>query len=195
MRPLVYAFPHDPRCRTESFDFLLGPGLLIAPVLDPDVRAREVYLPAGTDWCDFHTGAWHTGGQVIEAAAPLERIPLFVAAGGLIPTGKVMRHTGAEPDDVREVLAFPHPESGSAVFTLVEDDGISARLDYTKVDLHMEATPDAIAFEVEAAGTYPLPYREITFILPPGETRPVQAAEASESIDADGRRRIAIPLA
>ena len=114
MRPLVYAFPHDPRCRTELFDFLLGPSLLIAPVLDPDVRAREVYLPAGTDWCDFHTGAWHAGGQVIEAAAPLERIPLFVAAGGLIPTGKVMRHTGAELDDVREVLAFPHPEYGSA---------------------------------------------------------------------------------
>lgn len=193
-RPLVYAFPDDPRCQTESFELLLGPGLLVAPVTEPGARRWPVYLPAGTDWCDFYSGEWHAGGQEIEVAAPLERIPLFASAGALIPTGKPMRHVGAEPDDVREVLAFPHPEAGSGMFTLIEDDGISANLDYTKVKLRMDATPNAIQLAIEVDGTYPLPYREIVFVLPPGEARSVTSPSGSETRDSEGRRRIAIRL-
>jgi hypothetical protein len=154
-RPLVYAFPDDPRCQTESFEFLLGPGLLVVPVTEPGARHWPVYLPAGTDWCDFHTGNWHPGGQTIEVAAPLERIPLFAPTGALIPNGKPMRHVGAEPDDVREILTFPHPEACSGTFTLIEDDGVSTEIDYTKVSLRMDATPKAIRLAVEVVGTYP----------------------------------------
>jgi alpha-glucosidase len=85
MRPLVYEFPNDPRCARESFIFLLGAHLLVAPVLEPGARTWRVYLPAGAAWCDWHTGAWHDGGQEIEVAAPLERVPLFARDGGSIP--------------------------------------------------------------------------------------------------------------
>jgi alpha-glucosidase len=85
MRPLVYEFPDDPRCTTESFTFLLGAHLLVAPVLEPGARTWRVYLPAGTAWCDWYTGDWYDGGQEVEVAAPLERVPLFARDGSSIP--------------------------------------------------------------------------------------------------------------
>jgi alpha-D-xyloside xylohydrolase len=139
---MVYAFPNDARCCTESFDFMLGPNLLVASVLEDGARSREVYLPRETEWCDFYTGQWHSGGRTIQADAPLERIPLFAPAGSIIPMGKVMRHVGEQPDDLRQACVFPDPQRGRGTFTLVEDDGISLgyqRGEYAEVTLAVEA--------------------------------------------------------
>jgi len=196
VRPLVYHFAHDPRCRTESFDFLLGPGLLVASVLEPGARTRAVYLPAGTDWCDFHSGAWHAGGQTVTLDAPLDRVPLLAPAGGLIPLGRAMRHTGAEPDDLREVYAFPPPGGGEGAFTLVEDDGWSmayTRGEQTRLTLHVAATAARITLAVDPPqGAFPLPYDAVTFVLPPGEARPVAGGEAA--VEEDGRRRVRVAV-
>jgi alpha-glucosidase len=195
IRPMVYAFPHDPRCHHESFDFMLGPNLLVASVLEAGARTRSVYLPGGTTWCDFYTGAWYDGGQTVELDAPLERIPLLVPAGGMIPMSQAMRYVGEQPDDRREVYVFPHPQTGRGAFTLIEDDGISLgyqRGEYTEVHLEVNAQPDQIALAVTMPRlNYPLPYRAITFILPPGETRPVavNASQVSETL-VNGRRSI-----
>jgi alpha-glucosidase len=178
IRPMVYAFPGDPKCHAESFDFMLGPSLLVASVLQEAARSRPVYLPAASMWCDWYTGEWHAGGDMVNADSPLERIPLFVRAGGLIPMGKVMRHVGAEPDDVRQVLVFPHPTQGHGAFTLIEDDGHTLgyqRGAYSEVKLEVTATSDHIALQASQRGSYRLPYNRIEFILPPHETRPVIA--------------------
>jgi alpha-glucosidase len=210
IRPLVYQFPNDARCYTESFDFMLGPNLLVASVLDPGARNRLVYLPTPSgckgkggggdrDWCDFHRGTWYRSGQVAEVDAPLERIPLFVPAGGILPMGKVMRYIGEQPDDLRQAYVFPHPERGRGAFTLVEDDGISHDYQhggFTEVVLESVAEPDYIRLRVyRKHAAYPLPYREVELILPPDERRPV-AVEAGGEIEPseDGRRRIVIPL-
>jgi alpha-glucosidase len=196
IRPLVYHFAHDARCRTESFDFMLGPNLLVASVLEPGARTRQVYLPSGTAWCDFWSGEWHAGGQAIEVAAPLERYPLFVPAGGLIPTGKVMQHVGAQPDDVRRVYAFPDPAGSEGRFMLIEDDGTS--LEYrrgavARVTLSMQAGPDRIALAAQADQSgYPLPYTQIEFVLPPDEVRPTGGG--TEHTGTDGRRVVVVPL-
>ncbi len=84
IRPLVCIAPQDERARAESFDFLLG-DLLVAPVYAPDIRARDVYLPTGSRWYDWHSDQVYEGGQTIHADAPLERIPLFARAGARIP--------------------------------------------------------------------------------------------------------------
>jgi alpha-glucosidase len=178
IRPMVYAFPGDPKCQTESFDFMLGPSLLVASVLEDGARYRPVYLPSASEWCDWYTGEWHTGGEVISADAPLERIPLFARAGSLVPMGKVMRHVGAEPDDVRQVFVFPHPGEGRGAFTLIEDDGFSLgyqRGEYSEVKLEVTAARDRIALQAVRRGSYHLPYKQIEFILPPNENRPVIA--------------------
>lgn len=81
MRPLFFDFPNDERCWSVEDAFMFGPDLLVAPVLRQGERAREVYLPVGTDWIDAWTGERHEGGRDLHAPAPLARIPVFVRAG------------------------------------------------------------------------------------------------------------------
>jgi alpha-glucosidase len=175
IRPLVYAFQDDPHTHTESFDYMLGDNLLVASVVEEGARERSVYLPAGRMWCDFWTGDWYEGGQSVTVAAPLERIPLFVPDGGMIPMGKAMKHVGAEADDLRQIYAFPHPKQGHSSFTLIEDDGISLgyqRDEYTEVRLELEAAAQSIILKARRQHSgYALPYTDIEFILPKAEKR------------------------
>lgn len=85
MRPLFFDFPEDEGCVAVDDAFLLGPDLLVAPVLYAGARSREVYLPAGTTWTDAWTGETFDGGQWITADAPLERIPLYLRGGVRLP--------------------------------------------------------------------------------------------------------------
>ncbi len=178
IRPMVYEFPGDVNCHTTSFDFMLGAHLLVASVLQAGAKKRPVYLPANEMWCDWYTGEWYPGGQVVQAEAPLEHSPLFVRAGGLVPMGKVMRHVGAQADDVRQAFVFPQPRAGNGAFTLIEDDGISLgyqRDEYTRVELSFTAEATQVELRARKQGNYPLPYARIEFILPPGETRRIVA--------------------
>jgi hypothetical protein len=111
----------------------------------------------------------------------------------------VMRHVGEQPDDLRQAFVFPNPNHGRGIFTLVEDDGISLgyqRSEYTEVALEVSSEPDRISLQVHAPRRgYPLLYREVEFILPAGEARPVQVRNGQETlVDAQGRRRIVIPI-
>jgi alpha-D-xyloside xylohydrolase len=81
MRPLFVDFPGDPVCESVEDQFMFGPEILVAPVLAAGARERKVYLPAGADWLDAHTGAAHAGGQWLVASAPLHTIPVFLKAG------------------------------------------------------------------------------------------------------------------
>jgi alpha-D-xyloside xylohydrolase len=81
MRPLFVDFPQDPGAWQVEDEFLFGPDLLIAPVLEPGARAREVYLPAGRTWVAAGTGDRHEGGLAATVEVSLDRIPVFVAEG------------------------------------------------------------------------------------------------------------------
>jgi alpha-D-xyloside xylohydrolase len=88
MRALFLEFPGDPRAWEISDQYLFGPDLLVAPVIEPDATSRNVYLPSGTAWTDFWTGQAFDGGQEVTVAAPLDAIPVFVrepAASGWRP--------------------------------------------------------------------------------------------------------------
>jgi len=198
IRPMVYAFQRDAPCRTESFDFMLGPYLLVASVLEPGARTRAVYLPAGKAWCDFYTGRWYEGGRTVDVPAPLERIPLLVPEGGMIPMGKAMPYIGHEADDVREVHVFPARRSGVGRFLLYEDDGASLAYregSLTRVRLEVEATPDALRLAATTvANGFPLPYRDVEFVLPHGEARRIEGAHALGH-DPDGHQRARVLVA
>ena len=81
MRPLFVDFPGDPLAWRAEDQFLFGPDLLVAPVLEPGATARDVYLPAGRSWTEAATGARHAGGVSVTVALTLDRIPVFVAEG------------------------------------------------------------------------------------------------------------------
>jgi alpha-D-xyloside xylohydrolase len=77
MRGMFFEFPDDPATWTISDQFLFGPDILVAPVTHAGARARSVYLPAGASWTEASTGTTFEGGQTVEAAAPLDVVPVF----------------------------------------------------------------------------------------------------------------------
>jgi hypothetical protein len=99
--------------------FLWGDALLVAPVTREGARAWPVYLPAGA-WYDFWTGERHAGPRGVTVDAPLDRLPLLVRAGAILPLGPVMQHTGERPLDELTLLIYPQATSR---FELYEDDG------------------------------------------------------------------------
>jgi len=85
MRPLFLEFPEDPTCYTVEDEYLFGPDLLVAPVVEEGARKRRVYLPRGARFTDPHTEVTYEGGQWIEADAPIDRIPVFLRDGARLP--------------------------------------------------------------------------------------------------------------
>jgi alpha-D-xyloside xylohydrolase len=85
-------------------------------------RSRSVYLPAGATWYDFYTGRPQAGGRTITASAPFERMPLFVRAGSIVPTGPAVQST-ADRGDGSLMLNVYTGADGS--FSVYEDDGTS----------------------------------------------------------------------
>ncbi|MBF2073594.1 MAG: DUF4968 domain-containing protein [Synechococcales cyanobacterium C42_A2020_086] len=120
LRPLLYHFPNDPHTSQLFDQVMLGPSLMAAPVCRPGIECRSVYLPEGT-WYDWWTREKHEGGQHILASAPLDRMPLYVKAGAVIPLAPVMQHVEELPLKVLRIKIW----SGNGEWTLYEDDGDS----------------------------------------------------------------------
>ena len=83
MRPLFFDFPDDPTCYAVEDQFMFGPDILVAPVLEQGATSRLVYLPEG-EWYDAWTGEAYAGGAALTAAAPLARIPVYVRDRALV---------------------------------------------------------------------------------------------------------------
>jgi alpha-D-xyloside xylohydrolase len=85
MRPIFYDFPEDKTAYTIEDEYMFGPDLLIAPVLQEGARSRKVYLPEGAKWTDANSGKIFTGGQHIDYEAPLSVVPIFLKDGSQVP--------------------------------------------------------------------------------------------------------------
>ena len=97
MRPLAMDYRTDTRALNIGDQFMLGPALLVNPVTEPGATTRRMYLPNG-QWCDFWTGrsAAGAGGTTIEVAAPIDRMPLYVRGGSIIPMGPDIEYASGE---------------------------------------------------------------------------------------------------
>ncbi|HVI97888.1 MAG TPA: TIM-barrel domain-containing protein [Sphingomonas sp.] len=150
MRGLVSDFAADRKTWGVDDEYLFGHAFLVAPVTEFEARSRQVYLPAGAGWYDFNTGEWHQGGQTIAAAAPRERMPLFVRAGAIVPTGPAQQYVDQDADGPIVLHVFT---GADGAFTLYEDDGTSRAYKQGKV-ARVPITWD------EAAGTLTIGARE-----------------------------------
>jgi alpha-D-xyloside xylohydrolase len=119
MRPLVMDFRTDTNVFNIPDQFLFGPALMACPVTKSGATSRSVYVPAGTAWTDFWTGKIYSGGQTIEAASPIETMPLFVRAGSIIPYGPAIEYASQSADPI-ELRVY---RGVDGAFTLYEDEG------------------------------------------------------------------------
>jgi alpha-D-xyloside xylohydrolase len=118
-RPLVMDFRQDQATWNIGNEFMFGPAFLVSPVLMEHATSREVYLPEHAGWYDFWTGQRAQGGVRLEEAAPLDRIPLDVRAGSIVPMGPEIEYAGQKADPI-EVRVYPGADGD---FSLYEDQG------------------------------------------------------------------------
>ncbi|TRW26696.1 DUF5110 domain-containing protein [Flavobacterium zepuense] len=119
MRPLFMDFAADSKTENISDQFMFGPAFMVCPVYSYEARKRNVYFPAGSNWFDFYTGKYISGGQQLSVDAPYEHIPLFIREGAIIPVGPEMQYSNEKPAD-KIVLYVYKGKDGS--FTLYEDE-------------------------------------------------------------------------
>lgn len=98
---------------------MFGPSMMICPIYE-DTDTREIYLPKGSGWYDFETGKHYEGGQTICYSCGLDRIPIFVPEGAIIPTKQPGLNTEAMSEEEIENLVYP---GADGVFSLYTDAG------------------------------------------------------------------------
>ena len=118
MRPLVMEFPDDGKAVGLVDEWLMGTGLLAAPLLN-EGGARGVYLP-NDRWFEFGSTRTAQGPQTVQVTAKPDEIPAYVRAGTLLPLGPVVQFTGQASQAPLEVQIY---SGRDATFDLVEDDG------------------------------------------------------------------------
>lgn len=110
-------------------------------------QTRKVYLPVESKWYDFWTGESLNGNQTITADAPIDKIPLLVKAGSIIPMGPFLQYAEEKPADPLEIRIYP---GADGTFTLYEDEndnynyekGISATIKFSWNDADKQLTID-----------------------------------------------------
>jgi alpha-D-xyloside xylohydrolase len=122
MRALVMDFPDDPSALDIADEYQFGAAFLVSPVTSYRERQRSVYLPKGAAWYDFWTGEPLSGGQRIKATAPLDRMPLHVRAGSIVPFGPDLQYTAEKPADPITLVIYA---GADGAFELYEDDGLT----------------------------------------------------------------------
>jgi alpha-D-xyloside xylohydrolase len=116
MRALSFDFRNDKKVYNIPDQYMFGPAFLVNPVTQQlytgnngssDVKKRKVYLPEGTKWYDFWTGETVAGGQTIDAAAPIDVMPLYVRAGSIVPMGPNVDYATQNPAGAIELRIYP----------------------------------------------------------------------------------------
>ncbi len=118
MRPLAMDFRDDVRALNIGDQYMYGPAFLVSPVTEPSATTRQLYLPQAK-WYDFWTGAAQEGGKMTTAPAPLDRMPLYVRAGAILPMGPELEWSTQKPADPLEIRIYRGADGN---FTLYEDE-------------------------------------------------------------------------
>jgi alpha-glucosidase (family GH31 glycosyl hydrolase) len=176
LRPMLLEYQEDVRFAGTDDQVLLGDRLLLAPVLEAGATTRQVLLPAGL-WHDFWSGRSYTGGGTIDYPAPLDRLPILVRGGSILPLGPALDYI---PDDHRfdelELHCWPpYP----AACTLYDDDGRTRAYQhgqFSTTAMRVDAGGARVTVRIGAVvGGFPgqAPQRRITLVLqrcePPAE--------------------------
>ena len=138
MRALVMDFGSDPQVLDIKDQWMFGPSLMACPVSAYKARNRTVYFPAGRGWYDLYTGQHQDGGQRLVVDAPLERIPVYVPEGSIIPFGPEMEWSDEKPAELIHLYIYGGRD---AQFTLYEDEGTNYNYEkgkYATIDIRYD---------------------------------------------------------
>ena len=161
MRPLVMDFRTDERAQNIGDQFMFGPAILVNPVTEPAATTRQLYLP-NAKWYDFWSGTQVAGGRMIEAPAPLDRLPLYVRAGSILPLGPEMEWSTEKPADPIELRIYPGADGD---FTLYEDENDNYNYEkgvHATIPLHWDSDKSTLTIG-DRKGDFPGMLKQRTF--------------------------------
>jgi hypothetical protein len=164
LRPVLFEFQDDPKTYQLDRQLMVGPFLMVAPVVDAGHKARALYLPAGP-WFDLWSAAVFSGGQTASVAAPLERLPVLVRAGAILPSTELVQYVGEKQPQTLFVDLYPALGVGPTRFTLYRDDGESqgfAKGVYERRELELGTTAAGATLTLGAPqGSYAPPEQHL----------------------------------
>src|SRR5437667_368902 len=153
MRGLVMDFRSDARTATINDQFMFGPAFLVNPVTEPGANSRRVYLPKAK-WFDFWTGTSADGPRTVDAAAPIEKLPLFVRAGSILLMGPEKEWSTEKAEDPMELRIY---RGADGDFTLYEDENDGYNYEkgvHATIPFHWDETKQALTIG-ERKGDFP----------------------------------------
>ena len=187
-RPLVMDFRNDPETWNIGDEFLFGPAILVSPVLKEHATQRSVYLPSGAEWYDFWTGQKTAGGKSLDVAAPLDRIPLDVRAGSIVPLGPEIEYAGQATDPI-ELRIYPGKDGD---FTYYEDEGDSYRYTsgaYATIAIHWNDAAQTLNFAKREGSFNGMPQKHtfnVVIVKPGHGVGPGVTAKADKTVSYSG---------
>jgi len=138
-------------------------------------KTATKYLPKGATWYDFWTGKYYAGGQDVTLETSLDRVPMFVRAGSILPLGPEMQYVGEKAWDNLELRLYP---GADGQFTLYEDEGDNYNYEkgqYATIAFHWNNKTRTLTID-ERKGNYPgmLTKRQFTIVTPDGKQKVVE---------------------
>ncbi|BCS85299.1 alpha-xylosidase [Prevotella herbatica] len=157
-RPMYYDYPENKEAYTNRNEYMFGDNVLVYPITSPMKNGKStlnVWLPAGNDWYEWHTGTLLKGGQTIERTFRLDEYPIYVKAGSVLPFYNKEVKNLKSNDETIEVTVFPGM-NGS--FNMYEDNGNDKNYatQYTITKLTSEKVGNTLTVNIgERKGLYP----------------------------------------
>ncbi|MBR5051728.1 MAG: DUF5110 domain-containing protein [Bacteroidaceae bacterium] len=201
MRPLFSDFASDKAVWDMTDEFMFGRSILAAPILEAQyteednrqqtadngnwtkVKTASKYLPKGTRWYDFWTNRLYNGGQKVTLQTSLDRVPMFVKAGSILPLGPEMQYVGEKAWDNIELRIYP---GADGEFTLYEDEGDNYNYEkgqYATITFRWNDRSRTLTLG-ERKGNYPgmLQKRQFTIVLPGGQSKQVDYDGSEQNV-------------
>lgn len=120
LRPVSFLDQEDPEAYYRMAEFSLGDHLLVCPIVQENAEGRWMYLPQG-EWYYYWTDEKFNGMKEVWADAGLDRIPLYIKAGAVIPLDPVMQYVGEKKTDILELHVYY--KYGKEISVIYEDEG------------------------------------------------------------------------
>lgn len=165
MRLLAFDFKHDPKVYNIKDQYMFGDAFMVCPVTTPmyyeteskplsDVKkSRLVYLPEGTTWYDFWTNTSYIGGQTIEADAPLEKMPLFLQAGSIIPMCEVALSSDFSSEEKISLMIYTGKDGQFSLYQDEKDNYNYEQGAYSIIDIRWDDASSTLTLS-DRIGTY-----------------------------------------
>jgi alpha-glucosidase/alpha-D-xyloside xylohydrolase len=173
IRALWLHYPDDEKAITRGDEYLWGPDLLVAPVVERGATERHLYLPEG-DWYDFWTNEKQSGGRELTRKVDLATMPIYARAGAILPFDPVRQYS-SEPTNEPTVVRIYTGRDGQ--FRWYEDDGASLdyqRGQFTWTRLQWDDDKRRLTISPDGGDLASKPRSLIIELIPSGEKKTVQ---------------------